>query len=354
MRATLPRRTVVQQLREEPYRFEFFQAVRLLVEWLGLQGIAPEPALTEHLFFENSLALSFPPAQVAALAIVADASPQIRLTPAFMGFLGASGTLPHHYTERIGHYESGTKDGAPRAFLDMFSNRALAQFYRAWRKHRIEQPDSTGKDGFLPLLLSLAGFQPGAGAGPEARIGDEIIAQYAGATIQRPLPPGVLGRMLADYLGVPVAIDESTGAWITLREAEQCALGGRNADLGSNTLLGDRSWRPDLHAQICIGPLNRTAFDQLLPGGERARALAQLLRLFGNLTVSYAVRLTLKAQDIWPLCLAGGATPPARLGQDSFLVDTPGGCDRSDMVYHIRLLEPLPPLPARPASGASL
>ncbi len=236
----------------------------------------------------------------------------------------------------------------------MFSNRTLAQFYSAWRKHRIELPDSTGKDGFLPLLLSLAGFQRGAGAGPEAVIGDELIAQYAGVTMQRPLPPGVLGRMMADYLGVPLRIDESTGGWIALRQSEQCSLGGRNTDLGSNTLLGDRSWRPDLHAHICIGPLNRTAFDQLLPGGERARALAQLLRLFGNPTVSCAVRLTLKAQDIPPLCLAGGATPPARLGQDSFLIDTPDGrerCDRSDMVYHIRLLEPLPPLPV---AGASL
>lgn len=354
MHTTLPRRTIVQQLQDEPWRYDFFQAVHLLVEWLGQQGIAPERALTEHVFFENSLSLSFAPAQVAALAITDDDAPHIRLTPAFMGFLGASGTLPHHYTERIGNYQWSTKDEAPRAFLDMFSNRTLAQFYTARCKHRVEHPDSTGKDAFLPLLLSLAGFQPGAGEEDASVIGDEVIAYYAGAAMQRPMPPGVLGRLLADHLRVPLFIDESTGAWIDLVESEQCSLGELNADLGNNTLLGDRSWRPDLHAQICIGPLTRATFDQLLPGGAQARVLAQLLRLFGNPTVSYDVRLTLKGEDVAPSCLSGGTTRPARLGQDSFLVAAPGGDDRSDLVYRIRLLEPLRPLTARPTSGASI
>ncbi len=353
MRATLPRRTVIEHLQEEPWRFDFFQAVRLLVEWLGQQGIAPERALTEHLFFENSLSLSFAPAQVATLAVTDDAPPRIRLTPAFMGFLGAKGTLPHHYTERIGNHQWSTKDEAPRAFLDLFSNRTLAQFYTAWCKHRIEHPDSAGKDGFLALLLSLAGFQPGAGDEDESRIGDELIAYYAGPALQQPMPPGMLGRLLADYLRVPVFIDEATGAWIDLDASEQCALGQMNAHVGSNTLLGDSSWRPDLHARICIGPLHRDAFDHLLPGTERARALARLLHLFGNPTVTYDVRLTLKGEDITPMCLSGGATRPARLGQDSFLVAAPGGSDRSDLVYRIRLLEPLPPLPAQPFFGAS-
>lgn len=335
MQATLQRGTVVEQLFDTPWRFEFFQAVRLLVAWLGRQGIPPEQALVDHVWFENCLSFAYAPSQIAALD--ASDAQQIHVTPAFMGLLGIHGTLPYHYTERIAAHQCATKDEAPRAFFDMFSNRAVAQSYLAWRKHRVEHAGRDGADGFLPLLLSLAGFRPGTAA-----IQDETIAQFAGAAMHRPVPPDVLRAMLASYLGVPVTIDESVGAWIPLEKKERCALGGLNAVLGNNTLLGARSWRPDLHAQIRIGPLDRTAFDDLLPGGGRAQALDQLLRLFGSPTVTYDVRLTLKAAEINPLCLSGNL---ARLGLDTYLVAATETRNRSDMRYRVTPLAPLPPLP---------
>lgn len=340
MSCTQQRGNVVQALLDAPYRFEFFQAVRLLVEWLAQKGIAPERALLDHVLFENALSFTFAPAQIAALSVDTGEALQVRLTPAFMGFLGVNGTLPVHYTETIYAYQTATRDEAPRAFLDMFSSRALALFYLAWRQHRVEHDDA-----FLPQLLNLAGFQPGAGGA----IGDETIAQYAGVLVQRPVPPDVLARMLSDQLGLPLVIDESIGSWINLAEKEQCALGQQNAGLGNDTLLGDRSWRPDLRAQIRIGPLCREQFEDALPGGTSAHVLEQLLRLFGNPTLSYDVRLTLKAEDIQPMRLSGGTAPAARLGQDSFLVSQTEDSDRSDMSYRITLLDPLPPLPgARP------
>jgi type VI secretion system protein ImpH len=364
MPATLQRRTVVQHLIDAPWQFQFFQAVRLLLEWLEEQGIAPERALVDHVLFENDLSFSFAPAHIAALdagpgplvteaglaqALAEDDTLQIRITPAFIGFLGAGGTLPHHYTERIGAHLAATKDAAPRAFFDMFSSRAVAQFYTAWCKHRVEHAGGPGADGFLPLLLNVAGFQPTAGNADAPTIADETIAQYAGVTLLRPVPPDVLGRMLADYFGVPVAIEESLGAWIGLHEREQCAIGKSNAVLGYDTLLGERSWRPDLHARLRIGPLSRAAFDRFLPEGARAQALEQLLRLFGNPTVCYEVRLVLEAAAIQPMCLSG-ANPSARLGQDSFLVVAEEVNDRSDMFYRITPLAPLPPLAARAAT----
>jgi type VI secretion system protein ImpH len=337
MSCTQQRGTVVQALLDEPYRFEFFQAVRLMVEWLGQSGIAPERALTEHVLFENVLSFSFAPAQIAEVG-ADEETLEVRFTPAFMGFLGVNGTLPFHYTERIYAYESTTHDEAPRAFLDMFSNRALALFYMAWCKHRVEHLGA--EDGFLSLLLNFAGFQRGAGT-----LDDAVIARYAGVLVQRPVPPDVLASVLADYLRVPLVIDETTGCWMTLNRPEQCALGLQNAVLSTNAMLGERSWRPDLRAEIRIGPLSRQQFDASLPGGDSARVLAQLLRIFGNPTVSYDVRLILKAAEINPMQLSGGAAQSARLGQDSFLVSQTEDLDRSDMTYRITLLEPLPPLP---------
>lgn len=365
MQALLQRRTVVQQLLDEPYRFQFFQAVSLLVKWLVTQGVPTERALIEHLFFENNVSFAFAASQILELdaglgtfaseggmvhALARERALQIRITPAFMGFLGPNGTLPSHYTEQFGAYLAATRDEAPRAFLDMFSNRALAQFYTAWRKHRIEHAGDVGEDAFLPLLLSFAGSQASVEVSVEAIVHAETIARYAGVTMQRPVPPDVLCRVLSDYLEVPLAIEESVGSWIVLEGQEQCSLGGRNAVLGNNTLLGDRSWRPDLRARISIGPLDRGAFDHLLPGGVGEHALAHLLRLFGDPTVSYDVHLILKAVEINPLCLSGSAPCPIRLGVDSFLVEATERHDRSDMHYRITPLPPLSPL-AVPASS---
>jgi type VI secretion system protein ImpH len=366
MSATQRRRNVIEHLLDEPYRFQFFQAVHLMVEWLEGQGIAPDRALTEHILFENNLALSFAPGQIAALraghgrppvtegeliqALAEDDALQIRITPSFMGFLGGSGTLPVHYTERVGAHLSATRDEAPRAFLDMFSNRALAQFYLAWRKHRVEHAGTAGEDGFLPLLLSFAGFRTDHGKVDDDGFEDEMIALYAGVLMQRPVSPPVLVRMLSEYLDVPLAIDESVGQWIELGKEEQCSLGGLNAVLGNNTILGERSLRPDLGARIRIGPLSREQYDRFLPGGESALALLQLLRLFGSQTVSYEVRLTLKAEYIGPLCLSGAGVRPVRLGQDSFLVIAPAEADRDDMSYRVT---PLPPLSAPGTTAAT-
>lgn len=351
MSCTQQRGDVVQALLDEPYRFQFFQAVRLVVEWLSQHGIAPDEALTDHVLFENNLSFNFAPAQVAALRTETGEALKFRVTPAFMGFLGVDGSLPFHYTETIYAYMAATRDEAPRAFLDMFSTRALAQFYLAWRKHRVEHIGTGDGDGFLPLLLAFAGFQPGAGKAGGGAIDDEMIGQYAGVLLQRPVPPDVLARMLSDYLQVPLAIEESVGSWINLAEPERCSLGKQNARLGNNILLGKRSWRPDLRARMRIGPLSRQQFDASLPGGESAGVLAQLLRMFGNPTVSYDVQLILKAEEIHPLRLSGDATHTARLGQDSYLVSQAEDTDRGDMSYRITLLPPLPPLPhhgARP------
>lgn len=352
-------KSVVQCLLDEPYRFQFFQAVRLVVQWLGEHGVAPERALIDHLRFDNSLSLGFPPSQIEALqaegdyAIDTDAAlalalletktVQIRITPSFMGFLGGNGALPPHYTERFADYQLAEKDEAPRAFLDMFSNRVLALFYEAWRMYRFEHAISDGKDTLLPLLLTLAGFQ--AGAEPnnaDGVISDETIALYAGVLQQRPMSSVILGRMLSNHFSVPIEIEEAVGYWSQMEPHEQCSLGGMNATLGDNMILGQSNWRPDLGARLCIGPLNRAEFERFLPNAPASVALNKMLSLFGDQTVTYEIKLILRAQEIRKICLGGPIDLGARLGQDSFLVSVSSSTDRTDMGYQIRPMGGLP------------
>ena len=324
--------SVIERLLAAPHEFGFVQAVSILLARLAEQGVPEEAALHTCLRFENSLQLGFPPSELEALKGDGD---RFTITPTFMGLLGTQGTLPVHVTERIAAWQSGRDDAAPRAFLDLLSNRMLALFYRAAQAARVEHlagGRGRGPDRLQPMLLALAGFAPDAAADGGAPLAS-LSAHFAGMLQQRPCSGVVLERMLAEFFGVAVALEEAVGHWDVLQPFEQSAL-GVNAELGENVLLGERSWRPDLRARLRIGPLDRAAFARFLPSGDASAQLAIILRRFAAPTVGFEVQLVLRAQDIRPLQLGGWASSGAgRLGRDSFLHDGRPPLDRADMRY---------------------
>ncbi|MFC5481072.1 type VI secretion system baseplate subunit TssG [Massilia suwonensis] len=351
-RATTP---LIERLMAAPQEFEFVQAVSILLAWLAGQGLPFDAALRDCLRFENSLRLGFPASEIEAI-VHAEAPAgeeggpghRFTVTPAFMGLLGAHGVLPAHVTERIAAWQGAHGDAAPRAFLDLLSNRMLALFYRAWRKHRVEHmaAPASGRDGFRPLLLALAGCASSGQAGTAPPVPDELVAHFAGLLHQQPRSGLALERLLAEYFGVGIALEEAVGYWDRLQAGEQAAL-GVNAELGENVLLGERSWRPDLRARLRIGPLDAARFAYFLPSGAGSAALRAILRRFAPPTVGFEVQLILHAGEVRPVQLSGQASGqpggPARLGRDSFLVTTGVRDDRADMRYLLLPMDPLTP-----------
>jgi type VI secretion system protein ImpH len=328
---------LIARLLAEPQRFEFVQAVRLLLLALGERGIPERRALARHLRFANSLSLAFPPGQIEAAARDGEG---YRLTPTFMGLLGAHGALPLHVTERLLALPADTPEGqAARAFLDMFSTRMLALWYRAWQKYRVEHLVAGPRDGFLPLLLALAGVPAGDVFAADG-VADTALGAFAGLLRRRPVSAAVLGRVLSSHFGVAVRVQEGIGHWDPLAPDEQSVV-GTNALLGRRALLGERSWRPDLRVRVRIGPLDRARYDHFLPGAAGARALRTLLRLFAVPTLAYDIVLVLRRADLGPVQLDPAGR---RLGLDSYLLSAPACADRADLCYELRPLDPLPAL----------
>ncbi|MES2127140.1 MAG: type VI secretion system baseplate subunit TssG [Pseudomonadota bacterium] len=320
--------SVIERLLDEPYRFDFFQAVRLLEGWMG-QG--------DMLRFQNSTSLAFPASEIEALVPVADAPAHsaralvlalqdaklkhIRIRPAFMGLLGVNGALPLHYAERIARHEHVHRDEAPRAFLDIFSNRALAMFYQAWNKYRLEQ---NGR--LLPLLLAFAGLEP------RDEHTDEVLAFHATRLQSRTVPASAIEATLAQHFGMPIRLEQFVGCWDKITPVLQTTLGGPNAILGFNATLGQRTWRHDRRVRIRIGPLARADYDRFLPRGAAARDLARMVARFAGASIEYEVQVVLRAADVKPLALNG----QSRLGYDAFLAPRPG-LDRGDLRYMLDL-----------------
>lgn len=353
--------SVIERLFAQPYRFQYFQAVRMLELWLSRNGMAHEGAVANFLRFQNSVSLNFAPSQLEAMqteprelgALTTDMRAlgealrraelkYIRITPSFMGFLGVAGALPAHYTERIAAHQLYEKDDGPRAFLDTFSNRALALFYEAWRKYRLElKYQLDGKDKFLPLLLSLAGL---GNESLRRRLSDhgdgvldESVAYFAAAMRHRPPSAVAIGHVLSEYFGQTIKVTQFVGCWYDVPHDQQSTLGGNNAMLGSTALVGERVWQRDLRMRLVVGPLAGKHFDAFLPGGAAARALEKMLTMFTGLCLEYEVQLLLRAADVHGVTLAepriGG-----RLGWDSFLVSGPVAEDRGDVRYDLHAL----------------
>ena len=358
---------LIARLLAAPQAFGFAQAVTILLRWLEEQGVPPAQALRAHLRFENSLRLGFAPSEIEDLRVLAGgaagsgtgsepgnssgaALPQFVIVPGFMGLLGVQGALPLHYTERIGQWQSVHADAAPRAFLDLLSGRMLALYYEAWRKHRVDHAAASRPDRFMPRLLALAGITGEASGMGHAGTPDAALAYFAGMLQQRPRSAPVLQALLAGYFDVPVTLEETVGHWSRLDAQEQGALGA-GAVLGENTMLGARSWRPDLRARLRIGPLSRARFERFLPSGDMAAALARMLTLFGVPGIDFEVQLVLRAGEVAPSQLGGAAAvgSPVRLGRTSFLVTGPADSDRADMRYLVRRMAALPARRRRPA-----
>lgn len=330
----------------------------MLELWLRKHGASQQSLVANFLRFQNSTSLRFPASQLESIAIephTLEPSAQVldeavasgtlkwvRLTPTFMGLLGNHGVLPPHYTERLAEQQFNDKDEGARAFLDTFSTRTLALFYAAWRKYRLHlKYELKGKDGHLPLLLSLGGLGNAALrqrlARPEnGAVLDESLGYFAASLRQRPVSSVQMARVLSEYFNQMIRVEQFVGAWYAVPPAQQSILGSASATLGACAIAGERVWQRDLRLRLVVGPLDRAGFAAFLPGGLAARALTSLMTLCTGLALEYEVELVLRAADVQCATLSG-EQHAGRLGWGTYLVSGPQQDDRQDVHYDLRM-----------------
>jgi type VI secretion system protein ImpH len=318
---------LVDLLFQEGYRFEFFQAVRLLERLFPERqpvGRDADPG-QEIVRLRALLSLSFPPSAIHEIAPAKDGHGPAQMTVAFMGLTGPLGVLPRHYTEllleRVRH-----KDQALRDFLDLFNHRLIAFFYRAWEKYRVpivyEQAVARqeGLDSFSHYLFDLMGMGT-TGLRGRLDIDDETFLYYAGLLAQRPHSASALAGILTDYFEVPVTVRQLVGEWLPLDADQRSRLGARdgNAVLGASTVAGDRVWDQQAKVTVRVGPLTYADFCRFLPAGEAFRRLVAMSRFYVGQEFDVDVQLILKAAEV-PWCRLGDPSEQApRLGWSAWL-----------------------------------
>lgn len=299
-------------LREQPFRFEFFQAIRLLERLMPHRkpvGRFTHPS-EEVVRLGSYPSLQFPASEIQQIEWRGELAPFLAVN--FMGTTGPQGPLPHFYTTLIlDRLRAGDK--TLRDFLDLFHHRMLSFFYQAWEKYRFSVAYERGeRDRFSHHLLDLIGLGT-VGLQNRLAVPDDAFLYFAGILGQRPHSARALEQLLNDYFEVPVKVIQLVGAWFRLDDTTECCLGERDTlseQLGMGAVVGDEVWNQQAGARVRIGPLSLDQYLDFLPNGSAYEPLKSLLRFWTNDEISFEVQLILRRDEV-PRCELGGIGPEA-------------------------------------------
>jgi type VI secretion system protein ImpH len=337
--------TVADLMYREGHRFDFFQAVRLL------ERLHPDrspigydaPPQDEVVRIRGHASLGFPASQIWEIAASASADAPASMVVTFMGLTGALGTLPRHYTSILTEPGARKQVAALRDFLDLFNHRLLSLFYRAWEKYRFPVAfERGGDDVFSHYLLCLVGMGLPS-LRNRLRINDQILIYYAGLLAQRPRAAVALEGILQDYFGVPVEIEQFTGAWFLMNSDALTRIGadGQNHQLGVDAALWERVWDPQARFRVKLGPLTYQQFQDFLPTRDGYRHLVELTRFFVGEEYSFDIQPALRADEV-PWC-ALGQPNTSHLGWGMWLKTAPFAQDTAQPVLPGRLATAMGP-----------
>jgi type VI secretion system protein ImpH len=311
-------------MREHPGRFEFFQAVRLLLRIFD-QRSAPggsTPANREVLRFRANNSLGFPPSQIDSIDWDGDV-PVMAVN--FMGLTGPMGVLPHVYTELI-LARARSRDHTQADFFDIFNHRMISLFYQAWEKYRSPVAyERDGQDRVSKYLMALIGLGSG-GLRDRMEVRDDSLLFYAGHLSLQPRSAVAVRGVLQDYFGVPVEVEQFVGAWQPLGKADQCELGDGasfSSQLGVGAVVGDEIWDRQSRIRLKLGPLTARQYLSFLPGGTAYEPLRELARFSCSIHLEIEVQLILQREAV-PRCELGevGLAGP-RLGWFAWMKSGP-------------------------------
>lgn len=315
-----------QELFDEPYKFEFFQAVRLL-ERIFPERSAVTRSVTpqnEVVRFRSNASLRFPPSEIYEIIETYDEfsdKTKMEMFVNFMGMLGIVGVLPVHYTE-LAIERARYGDRTMWSFLDIFSHRSVSMFYRAWEKYRFPVQYERGNDDFTAYLFDFLGLGT-TGLRGRMNLDDEGLLPYGGLILQKPHSTSALEQILEDYFQVKAKVQQFSGQWLSLDEESITRLGKANSALGVTAIAGTRIWDYQSKFRVVLGALKFVEFQAFLPNGTAYKPMLSIIRFMTGEELDFEVQLKLKAKEVPSTILTTRAKRRPMLGWTSFLKTKP-------------------------------
>lgn len=351
--------TPIDELTQEPWRFDFFDTMRRLERQFGREiksdpgrpnDTSGRPALPrigdaatrrdEYALLGQDPFFAFPASNLSLFSAQSDR--RFSIFVKFLGLLGPQGALPLATTEEAWRWSLVQDDAFPR-FLDILNHRFLQLFYRAWADSRpAAQHDRPDSDRFVAYVGSTIGVGSPIFEKLDL-VPDAGKLSFAGLLGSKAKSAARLASAIRGMFGVEAEIEEFVGSWLELSPDDRTLLGGSLCGLGVDTMVGSSCYSVQDKIRVRLFVSDMAEYRRFLPEGQLCEPLVDLLYFCLGDEIDWDVELHIPARQAPGAGLgvraqgsAASAWPfPTQLGWTSWLSPRPNdGGIRSDARFH--------------------
>ena len=284
----------------EGYRFDFFQAVRLLERISESAETAPsETKALEKIQLRSRVGFAFPPSEIHEVNRLTEGPYLAEVVTNFLSLAGTQGPLPDVFAELLIE-RNKHRDTALGDFLDIFHHRLLLLMYRVRQRHRQwlewQRPELGTQAKYIYAFTGLGH--------PELHnrmdVPDAAVLSYAGLLWQKPRSAVGLESILTDFFGAKAKIQSMVGSWLTIEPDCATRIGrrGANQQLGQSAVVGTKVWDRQGCFDIVFEAMPIQKFLSFLPEGKNYAALQSLVKFYTNDQFQFRIQLSLRADDV--------------------------------------------------------
>jgi type VI secretion system protein ImpH len=322
---------LIARLVEQPFGFNFFRAVRLLEShFRDAPRIGASQRLKDDwIRFGQKPSLAFAPSSVEHFD--APGEGPARMFVQFLGLLGPNGPLPVHVTEFIIGRILSAKDRTHARFLDVFNHRFVSLFYRAWAAAQktadFDRPDDSR---FAAYIGSLFGVGMKSLLDRDA-VPDRAKLYFSGRLSCQTRNAEGLHAIIEGFFGIRTTIEEFSGYWMKIPEANQCRLGEspETGSLGRTAIAGTRKYETQLKFRVCMGPMKLRDLERMLPGGDSFMRLKAWVLNYVGYELRWDVQCVVEAAEV-PAAVLGKS---GRLGLSCWTKSQETTKDAEDPIF---------------------
>jgi type VI secretion system protein ImpH len=281
---------------EFPERQDFLLALRRLESAFSDRPRIgdSEARRQEYVTLGQNPSLAFPPSTIDAAKRTANGG--YALFQQFLGLCGPQGALPLALTHESYQYFRADDDALAR-FLDLFNNRFLQLFFRAWADARpIAQHDRPDDDRFQDYVGASIGLGSAVYHDLDS-LPDLAKVGYAGLMAPAAKSASRLRDLVSGLFGVRVEVQEFVGVRLILEPADHSHLGRANSRLGIDAMMGSSVYSMQDKFRLRLHVPTLAQYARFLPTGNLARQLADIIHFYTGLALEYDVELALPASE---------------------------------------------------------